>query len=239
MRPAHEIATPAYRDELAEMLPRAPGSSVLAVGSGRSYGDCCLNRGGSLIDMTRLDRLIAFDAGAGTVEAEAGLTIGALLGVIVPKGWFLATTPGTRFVTLGGAVANDVHGKNHHGAGSIGCSLSQLELLRSDGRHHTLDAADPSDLLRATIGGLGLTGAITSVRLQLAPIKSAFLEVDRVAFGNIAEFFPLASGAGAFEHTVAWIDCAAGGADLGRGIFQRGRWLDDGGVAGVGRCALG
>jgi L-gulonolactone oxidase len=231
VRAGHAIAAPAYCDQVGELLARAPAASVLAVGLGRSYGDSCLNAGGALIDMTRLDRLIAFDPASGVVRAEAGMMLGELLRVVVPKGWFLPTTPGTRYVTLGGAVASDVHGKNHHGAGSLGCSVRRLEIVRSDGELHELVPGGASGLFEATIGGLGLTGVITSVELQLAPIRSAFIEVERIPFPSVREFFALAADSAAFEHTVAWIDCASGGAALGRGMFQRARWLADGELA--------
>ena len=202
---------------------------MLAVGLGRSYGDCCLNSSGRLVDMSRLDRIIALDTEAGWVAAEAGLSLDSLLRIIVPRGWFLPTTPGTRFVTLGGAVANDVHGKNHHSSGAFGCSVRGLQLVRSDCPAAELSMASNAPRLRATIGGLGLTGIIATVELKLTQIASAYLDVETIPFGRLREFFDLASqSVGDHEHTVAWVDCASGGAKLGRGIFQRARWRDDG-----------
>jgi FAD/FMN-containing dehydrogenase len=229
VRARHDIATPAFADELQSLLDNTAGTSVLAVGAGHSYGVTCLNSNHCLIDMTRLDRILAFDPERGVVRAEAGLAIDDLLRVTVPKGWFLTTTPGTRFVTLGGAVAHDVHGKNHHQAGSFGCSVTKLELLRSDGSGGELLAVDGDDLFRATIGGMGLTGIISSVELKLAPIRSAFVDVERIAFANTKEFFEIAAeSTERYEHTVAWIDCATTRAHVGRGIFERGRWSEDG-----------
>ena len=202
---------------------------MLAVGAKHSYGITPLNSGHRLIDMTGLDRFIAFDAQNGLISAEAGLTIGDLLRIIVPKGWFIPTTPGTRFVTLGGAVAHDVHGKNHHQAGSFGCSLARLGLLRSDGSKLDLVAEQGADLYRATVSGMGLTGVISFVELMLAPIRSAFLDVEYVAFASIRELLQLASeSAREFEHTVAWLDCMTNSPRLGRGIFERANWRDDG-----------
>ncbi|MEQ1698342.1 MAG: FAD-binding oxidoreductase [Hyphomicrobiaceae bacterium] len=232
VRASHEIKHPRFRDEIASLMTSPVGAGSLAVGLGRSYGDSCLNPGGRLIAMTALDRLIALDTQAGRVRAESGLSISHLLQRIVPKGWFLATTPGTRFVTLGGAVANDVHGKNHHVAGSFGCSVAGIELVRSDRGSLKLLASEGSPLFSATVGGLGLTGVMTTLDVDLVPIESAYLDVERIAFGNVGEFLALAAAStGTHEHTVAWMDCASGGANLGRGIFQRANWCSDGELA--------
>lgn len=228
VRVPHQVVAPVFRDELpTHVQGNYTKSPFLAVGMRRSYGDSVINNGNTLIDMTGLDRLIAFDETTGVLQCEAGATIDEILQVMVPRGWFLPTTPGTRFVTLGGAVANDVHGKNHHRVGSMGCAVRSLGLLRSDAAHQRLHPGDP--LFHATIGGLGLTGIITDVEIALTPIRSAFLDVERIPYGNIGEFFAIASeSAGGFEHTVSWIDCANGGQSLGRGIFQRANWCDDG-----------
>ena len=138
------VATPQFRDQLPSLLAEKTGGSKLAVGLRRSYGDSVINSGGSLVDMTHLDRIIAFDMDKGKITAEAGISISDILKLTVPHGWFTATTPGTRFVTLGGAVANDVHGKNHHQAGTFGCSVEALELQRSDQSLHKLFAKDGS-----------------------------------------------------------------------------------------------
>lgn len=228
-REPHFVARPAFADELPELLRADRGSSTLAVGLRRSYGDSGLNGGGNLLDMTSLDRLIAFDADRGVLRTDAGLSLSELLRITVPKGWFPATSPGTRFVTLGGAVANDVHGKNHHSAGSIGCSVRALGLVRSDGSRLNLSPDENAGLFAATIGGLGLTGVIEWVELQLTPIASAWLDVEIIPYENINAFWALAEeSATEFEHTVAWIDCLARGATAGRGVFTRARWLSDG-----------
>ncbi len=228
VRVPHQVITPAYRDELPACLHAGHGAgSLLAVGMRRSYGDSVINTGHTLIDMTGLDRLIAFDETTGVLRCEAGATLDEILRAVVPRGWFLPTTPGTRFVTLGGAVANDVHGKNHHRAGSIGCAVRSLTLLRSDAPPQRLYPGQP--LFHATLGGLGLTGIISDIEIALTPIKSAFLDVERIPYGNIAEFFSIANeSTDGFEHTVSWIDCANGGQALGRGIFQRANWCEDG-----------
>ena len=222
-------ARPAFRDELDALIADPSSRDKLGVGLRRTYGDSCLNSGGALIDATGLDRLIAFDPKAGRLRAEAGLSISEALQVIVPRGWFLPTTPGTRFVTLGGAVANDVHGKNHHRAGSFGSSVAALGLVRSDGRRLMLTPNTEPDLFHATIGGLGLTGFIEWVELRLAPIPSAVLDVETSLFESLEEFWALAAeSVDSHEHTVAWIDCAT---DRGRGVFTRANWAPVGELA--------
>lgn len=203
------------------------GQPLLPYGLGRSYGDSCLLDGGTMIDTRFLDRILAFDQDSGLLRAEAGISLDAILRFCVPKGWFLPTTPGTRQVTLGGAIANDVHGKNHHRAGCFGNHVPRFEILRSDGSHTTCSAGD--DLHAATIGGLGLTGLITWAELQLVPIGSAMLDAELIRFGGLGEFLEISEQSGAeWEHTVAWIDCLARGKSLGRGIFIRGNWAAEG-----------
>ena len=231
VRPLAPVATPQFADELPATLAERAGEPKLAVGLRRSYGDSVINSGGAVIDMTHLDRIVAFDRDRGVITAEAGAALSAVLQTIVPHGWFTGTTPGTRFVTLGGAVANDVHGKNHHRAGTFGCAVKELELMRSDGTTHRLAADGDDPLFAATVGGLGLTGVIRTVTLALTPIRSAWLDVERIAFSHVREFFAIAAESErSHEHTVAWIDCAGGPAHLGRGIFQRGNWSADGGL---------
>jgi FAD/FMN-containing dehydrogenase len=225
----YATAHPRHLDALASAIGSREVQTCLAVGLGRSYGDTALNAGGGLINMTGLDRIQSFDAETGVLRAEAGASIDSILSLVVPQGWFLATTPGTRFVTLGGAVANDIHGKNHHRAGSFGCCVRRLGLLRSDGTHLDLDAMTGGALFAATIGGLGLTGIITWVEIDLVRIGSSAISVERTAFGSIREFVSLAADASAsHEHTVAWIDCASRGNAFGRGIFQRANWAEGG-----------
>jgi L-gulonolactone oxidase len=209
-------------------MRNAGEESRLAIGLRRSYGDSCLNGGGALIDMSGLDRFIAFDAATGVLRAGAGVSLSEILRLVVPKGWFLPTTPGTRFVTLGGAVANDVHGKNHHGAGSIGRHISAFGLLRSDRGGLTVTSETEPALFASTIGGLGLTGVIEWVELQLVRVGGTYLNVEIVPYDNLDAFWSLAEeSVQRFEHTVAWIDCTSRGAGTGRGIFSRANWIDD------------
>ena len=179
--------------------------------------------------MRGLDRFIAFDAENGIIRAEAGVSFSEILRLVVPKGWFPSTTPGTRFVTLGGALANDVHGKNHHGAGSIGRHVRAFGLLRSDRGRQTITPENDPALFASTIGGLGLTGVIEWVELQLVKIGGAYLDVEIVPYDSLDAFWSVAEeSVQCFEHTVAWIDCTSRGAKKGRGIFSRANWIADG-----------
>ena len=193
---------------------------LLTYGQGRSYGDSCLNAGGTLLLARSLDHFLGFDIGTGVIACEAGVTLGEVLEVAVPQGWFLPVLPGTRMATLGGALANDVHGKNHHRAGSFGDHVRAFELLRSDGSRQTLRPGDP--LFAATVGGLGLTGVVTWIELQLQRVAGPWMQVESLRFDGLDDFFALSSdSAASHEYTVAWVDCLARGKALGRGHFLR------------------
>jgi len=211
-------------DWLSELpnLGELPGP-VLAHGRGRSYGDCCSNNGGTLLDTLGLDRLMHMDSHSGRLHCEAGVTLDAILQLAIPAGWFLPVTPGTQFVTVGGAIANDVHGKNHHRAGSFGSHVRCLELLRSDGERVLCSPDQNVDLFRATIGGLGLTGLILWVELQLKSVPGPWIDCEQIRFRRLQEFFELSADSDrTHEYTVAWLDCISPGEKLGRGIFLRG-----------------
>lgn len=198
-------------------------STILPYGQGRSYGDVCLNDNGYSLSTSNLNRFIQFDSERGILRAEAGATLSDILEIILPAGWFLPVTPGTKFVSLGGAVANDVHGKNHHKAGSFGCHVQAFELLRSNGEKLLCTPDENQQLFRATIGGLGLTGLITWVELQLKKINTPAIEQTTIRFDNLAAFLELAEKMeDEWEYTVAWFDCMAKGKELGRGIFSCG-----------------
>lgn len=199
------------------------GKTLLPHGLGRSYGDSCLNDGGALLRTTGLDRYIAFDAETGVLECEAGASFAEILQLIVPRGWFLPVTPGTQFVTVGGAIANDVHGKNHHRAGSFGAHVESFELLRSDGRLLRCSPVENTELFAATIGGLGLTGLVLTARFRLLKIPSPLIRGEVIKFGGLAEFFELSAESNdTHEYTVSWVDCMTTGRSLGRGLFSRG-----------------
>lgn len=205
-----------------EALELAGDKTVLPFGNGRSYGDSCLNDGGILLDTSSLDHFIAFDQETGVLRVEAGVMLSDILKLVVPRGWFLPVTPGTRFVTIAGAVANDVHGKNHHRAGTFGCHVRALELLRSDGSRLLCSPDENPEWFSATIGGLGLTGLMTWVEIQLKPVMNPYLQEETLRFSCIDEFFDINDASEeSYEYTVAWVDCVAKGHALGRGAFYR------------------
>lgn len=222
----HSVIEPVWRDA----LPSLEGCErrILPFGRGRSYGDVCQNEGGVLIDTASLSRFIAFDRATGVLACEAGVTLAEVLQLSVPNGWFLPVTPGTKFVTVAGAIANDVHGKNHHRGGTFGHHVLSFELVRSDGERIVCSPEHDRDLFRATIGGMGLTGLIVRAEIQLKPIRSAYVDVDVVRFGNLDEFLEISgSQDAAYEYTVAWIDGLARGDRLARGVYFLGNWRDD------------
>jgi FAD/FMN-containing dehydrogenase len=210
-----------WREELPDLAElKLP---VLPYGCGRSYGDSCLNESGILLAMSHLTRFLAFDVDTGLLRCEAGVTLADVLELIVPRGWFLPVTPGTKFVTVGGAIANDVHGKNHHRAGTFGCHMTCFELLRSDGQRLLCSPEENTDLFRATIGGLGLTGVVLWAEIRLRPLRSPLIDMERMRFASLREFMDIAVASEQdFEYTVAWVDCLASGEQLGRGLFTRG-----------------
>lgn len=198
------------------------GKPGLAHGMGRSYGDVCLNPGGTLWLTTGLDHVSSFDVSTGRLVCEAGMLLRDIQKLTVPKGWILPVTPGTQLLTVGGAIANDVHGKNHHKVGSFGDHIKSLTLVRSDGDVVRCNPTEQKDLFEATIGGLGLTGVIIQAEIQLHPVVSPWLDTETIPYSSLDEFFHLADESeDEWDHTVSWIDCLSGGR---RGIFMRGNF---------------
>ncbi len=231
VRVPQQLAAPRFKEDLPRMIKARPRATILPVGLRRSYGDSVLNSEGCVIDMTGLDRFMALDWAAGVLQAEAGVTLGEILRRIVPHGYFVPVTPGTRNVTLGGAIANDVHGKNHHLAGTFGRHVLRLGLLRTDGSRYVIGPQDNDELFAATVGGLGLTGVIEWAEIKLQPIRSSQLDVEIIPYDDLSEFWHLAEASRAsHEHTVAWIDCTARGRRTGRGIFSRSNWSSEAGL---------
>ena len=208
-------------------LDRIDGKTALPRGNGRSYGDSCLNDGGMLIDVRGLDRLIDFDPETGILRCEAGVLLADILKFAVPQGWFVPATPGTRLITVGGAIANDVHGKAHHQDGTFGRHVRCFELLRSDGSRYLCTPQENSDWYRATIGGLGLTGLILWAEIALKRIGSPYIDSETVKCTNLDEFFSVSADSDQdYEYTVAWLDCTARGPRLGRALFSRGNHVN-------------
>ena len=196
---------------------------TLGYGMGRSYGDSCLSDSGQVLLTSGMNRLIHADWITGQITAQAGMTLNELIDITLPQGWFLPVTPGTQFVTLGGAVANDVHGKNHHVMGTFGRHVIRLRLFRSEDGWLDCSPTENVDLFRATVGGLGLTGIVSEVTLQLRSIQSSLIDQRSIRFGNLDEFFALSIELDPkYEYTVSWIDCLAKGSKAGRGHYIAG-----------------
>lgn len=193
----------------------APLPSSIARGNGRSYGDASLNPDAT-IDMRRLDRLIAFDDASGALVCEAGVLLSDIIDAFVPRGWFVPVTPGTRRVTVGGMIASDVHGKNHHGAGSFCDHLLWLDLDPGDGRVLRCSADENADLFAATCGGMGLTGIIVRAAFRMVAIETAWMRQRTVRARDLDQAMALFEQSHAWTYSVAWIDCLARRRDLGR-----------------------
>lgn len=213
-----------WQSDLRPLLNRAE-PTTLAYGNGRSYGDVCLAASGNVIQTRPMNRFIAANWETGELSAESGASLAEILALAIPRGWFLPVAPGTQEVSLGGAIANDVHGKNHHSRGTFGRHIISFDLLRSDRGLLHCNAVENSELFAASIGGLGLTGIITSATIQLVPLGSSQIESRSIPFANLHEFFHLSEELDRdFEYTAAWLDCQS---PEGRGVFTAGRHLDD------------
>lgn len=212
----------AWQNELPALhaaVTKAHGNT-LAYGNGRSYGDSCMAASDHVLHIRSLDRFINTDWQHGIIHVEAGITLAQILEVAIPRGFFLPVTPGTQFATVGGAIANDVHGKNHHLRGTFGRHVSCFGLLRHGQEQLICSPTENTELFCATIGGLGLTGVIQWAELQLMPVQASQINTTVVRFANLAEFFALSAELDhQHEYSVAWIDCLAKGADAGRGVF--------------------
>jgi FAD/FMN-containing dehydrogenase len=216
------VLSPQWRHEA---LPKSPaeGLTFLPYGLGRSYGDSCLNEGGVAILGRRLDRLIHLDEVSDELHCEAGVVLKDLVEWALPRGYFLPVSPGTQFVTVGGAIANDVHGKNHHVDGSFGAHLQSLTLLRSDGRRVECSRDQEAGLFRASIGGLGLTGLIVAARFRLKRVKGPWMDQEEIKFRSLKEYFALSEEFKHSPYVVSWLDCLSAKADGSlKGIFIHG-----------------
>lgn len=208
------------------------GGGLLPFGNGRSYGDSCHNDQGRLIAMRQGAAIRAFDPETGVMTADAGVLLSEILAAAMPHGFFLEVTPGTAQVTLGGAIANDVHGKNHHRRGTFGRSVLAMTVLTSDGRSRDCSPAKHQPLFAATIGGMGLTGVIEAASIRLMKVPSANVRQSAVRFSSIDGYFDAIDAVdSAHEYSVAWIDQLARGAKLGRGVLMAGDHAEDGGAA--------
>lgn len=223
-RRPHVVYDMADRRNVAQRLQEtAPG---VAFGMGRSYGDACLNPEGTLWRMAALDRFLSFDESTGRLVCEAGVLLRDIQQVAVARGWMLPVTPGTQLVTVGGAIANEIHGKNHHVFGTFGHHVVRLVLQRTDGERIECSPSINKEWFSASVGGLGLTGVILAAEIQLRRVAGPWLVTETQPYGTLDEFFALADDSErGWEYTVAWIDCLSKEA---KGLFMRGAHIDGG-----------
>jgi decaprenylphospho-beta-D-ribofuranose 2-oxidase len=220
--PTADCAVQRPRDTQAvEQALAAAEGALIARGNGRAYGDSALNPA-STLDMRGLDRILAFDDASGQVVAEAGVMLADLIDVFLPRGWFPAVTPGTKFVTIGGAIASDVHGKNHHKDGSFGMFVDWIDLLGPDGQVRRASRTEEADLFAWTVGGMGLTGVILRAALRLAPVESGWIRQTMTPAPDLATAMALFEQAQDATYSVGWIDCLATGKDTGRSLVMLG-----------------
>lgn len=195
-------------------------SSFIPRGNGRCYGDGSL--GTTTISTLKYNKILSFDTSKGIFECESGITLDHVLEVTVPKGWFLPVTPGTKFITVGGAVASDVHGKNHHIDGAFSQHVLEMDLVLGSGETITCSSIKNPDLFRATCGGMGLTGVITRVKFDLKKIETAYIKQKQIKAENLEEIIRLFDEYKDYTYSVAWIDCLKKGANFGRSILILG-----------------
>ncbi len=215
------LVRPRTPEEAAAAVRDCGERGGIARGLGRAYGDAAQNAGGDVFDMTGLDRVRAIDADAGTVVCDAGVSLHRLMEVLLPLGWFVPVTPGTRYVTVGGAIGADIHGKNHHVSGSFARHVLSMDLLTADGTVHTLAPGTP--LFDATAGGMGLTGVILSATVRLQPVETSLMSVDTERATDLDDLMArLTAGDHRYRYSVAWIDLLARGSAMGRSVLTRG-----------------
>ncbi len=215
----HEVIPLSDRRNVAKLIQIQEGHAGIAHGMGRSYGDIALNPNGLLWLATGLNHLIHFNEHTGLLRCEAGVLLRDIQRLFIPRGWALPVTPGSQMVTVGGAIANDVHGKNHHLLGSFGDHVQDIKLVRTDGTEIECGPLQNTEWFVATLGGLGLTGLIVEAEIQLRPTFGPWLDTETIPYANLSEFFDLAdSSEKDWEHTVSWIDCMS---NKGQGIFMR------------------
>lgn len=217
------VARPRSTQEVAKLLAAAPKRGAIARGLGRSYGDAAQSAGGMVLDCTGLAPNRTIDPETGVVTASAGVSLDALMRELVPLGWFVPVTPGTRYVTVGGAIAADIHGKNHHSDGSFGDFLVSFTLVTPGGEIRRVTPEDDGDLFWATVGGMGLTGVLTEATFRCIPVPSSRIRVDTERARNLDHALEIMAGTDdRYRYTVAWIDLLARGESMGRSVLTRG-----------------
>src|SRR6266704_2467087 len=218
-----EVAEPRSADEVATLVKGVSPAGAIARGLGRSYNNAAQNDGGLVLSMAGMTDLLSFDQASGVVTCEAGVSLEQLMVRLLPAGWFVPVSPGTRQVTVGGAIAADVHGKNHHSAGSFARHVLSIDLLTADGDMRTVTPESDADLFWGTAGGMGLTGIILRAVIQLKRVATSRVRVDTVRTADIDETMAvLAEHDTSYGYTVAWSDSLARGARLGRSVVTSG-----------------
>ncbi len=207
-----------FADQLTEAVLQS--NHVIARGNGRCYGDASLEE--NTISTLKYDKILSFDTEKGIFECQSGITLDQILEVIVPKGWFLPVTPGTKFITVGGAVASDVHGKNHHIDGSFSAHILEMDILLGSGETISCSPSVNNDLFWATCGGMGLTGVITRVKFDLKKIETSYIKQKQLKAENLEEVIQLFEQYQHYTYSVAWIDCLKKGKNFGRSILMLG-----------------
>jgi decaprenylphospho-beta-D-ribofuranose 2-oxidase len=208
---------------VVKALADPPSGGIVARGLGRSYGDPAQNAGGMVLDMTGLSGVRTFDADEGVVTVAAGTSLDDLMRWLLPLGWFVPVSPGTRFVTVGGAIASDVHGKGHHATGSFGNTVLSMELVLPGGERRMLTPAGTPDAFWATVGGMGLTGTLVEATLRLLPVETSSMVVDTERARDLDDLMSrMEAGDADYRYSAAWLDSMARGAKLGRGVLTRG-----------------
>ncbi len=223
------LATPLTNADAHYLLSAAPERGVVARGLGRAYGDAAQNAGGLVLDATALSGIIDADLERGVVTARGGTSLDELMRWLIPRGWFLIT-PGTRYVTVGGAIASDIHGKGHHVDGTFGNKVLSFRLLTGTGEVRDVHRDTDPEVFWATTGGMGLTGVILDATFELIPTETRFIRVDEERCADLdAMFAAMEASDAAYRYSVAWIDCGARGRKLGRGVLGRGNhaFLDE------------
>jgi FAD/FMN-containing dehydrogenase len=205
-------------EELAALVAQHP--HCIARGGGRAYGDSALAP--VMLNSKHFNHVRAFDRDSGLITVEAGLILAELLAAFVPQGWIVPVTPGTQFVSIGGMVASDVHGKNHHVDGSFGQHITELSLMTADGSIQQCSATDNADLFHATIGGMGLTGVVLTVSFRMLPIQSAWIRQETIRCDSLDAVMDEFEQSQHWKYTVAWIDCLSSAENLGRSVLFRG-----------------
>ncbi len=224
-RESAALYQPEATRDLAGILARREQSSYCSFGLGRSYGDAAINRDGGVVCQQRLNRLLHWDPCEEVLECETGASYQDILDSFLPRGYVVPVTPGTKFVTIGGAIAADVHGKNHHRDGSFAEFLVSFQLLTASGQVLTCSRTQNAELFWATVGGMGLTGMILTARLRLKRVESTWLGVEYRKAANLDQALELFGTADPARYSVAWIDCLASGPALGRSVLMRGDYL--------------